>query len=122
MFFDRSPRTVRCTDGGRRSSKVGSSLRIASVTSIVLLPGCRITDRLIARCPPCFVYSHEAFRLFSTSSITFAMRDSRTGAPSRYATTSGLNAAAFMSWPLALMLNVRFGPYSSPVGRLTFQF
>ena len=73
MFFERSPRMVRCTEGGSARSKVGSSLRIASVTSIVLLPGWRITDRLIARWPPSFVYSHDAFMLFSTSSMTLAM-------------------------------------------------
>ncbi len=49
MFFDRSPRIVRCTEGGSSASNAGSRFRIASVTAIVLLPGCFITWRLIAR-------------------------------------------------------------------------
>ena len=41
--------------------------------------------------------------------------------PLRQATTSGRNAAAFISWPLACMLKAWCGPYSVPVGMLTFQ-
>ncbi len=39
MLRDRSPRTVRCTDGGSWAWNAGSSARTASVTSIVLVPG-----------------------------------------------------------------------------------
>ena len=55
MFFERSPRIVRCTDGGSDCWNVGSSARTASVTSMVLLPGWRITCRLIARRAPALV-------------------------------------------------------------------
>ena len=83
MFFERSPRIVRWTDEGSADAKVGSSLRMASVTSIVLLPGWRITESVIARWPPALVYIHDAFRLFSTSSMTLATVERRTGAPWR---------------------------------------
>jgi len=47
------------TEGGSCDSNVGSSDRTASVTSMVLVPGCRITCSVIARCfsgvPPRFV-------------------------------------------------------------------
>ena len=97
MLRERSPRIVRCTDGGRSASNDGSSLRIASVTSIVLLPGWRITCRLMARRAPAFVYSHDAFLLSSTLSRTPATCSSRTGAPFLYDTTMGLNASALIS-------------------------
>ena len=71
MFRERSPRTVKM-DRRRQllARNDGSSARMASVTSMVLLPGCRMTDRLIERCgarPS--MYSHDAFLLSSTSSI-----------------------------------------------------
>jgi hypothetical protein len=46
---ERSWRGVRCADGGICDTKLGSSARTASVTSIVLLPGCRITCSMIER-------------------------------------------------------------------------
>ena len=59
---ERSWRGVRCTDGGSCDSNDGSSARTASVTSIVLVPGWRITCSVIAVCfsggavgPPGFV-------------------------------------------------------------------
>ena len=59
---ERSWRGVRWTDGGSCDWKDGSSARTASVTSMVLVPGCRITWRVIAVClsggavgPPGFV-------------------------------------------------------------------
>ena len=39
IVFERSCRGVRCTDGGSELSKLGSSARTASVTSIVFTPG-----------------------------------------------------------------------------------
>jgi len=45
---ERSCRGVSCTDGGSCETKVGSSARTASVTSMVLLPGWRITCSVIA--------------------------------------------------------------------------
>ena len=50
MVRDRSCRGVRWTDGGSCDWKPGSSARTASVTSIVLLPGWRITCNVMARC------------------------------------------------------------------------
>ena len=55
MFRERSPRTARWTEGGRSARNFGSSSRIASVTSMVLLPGCRMTrqaDRALRRASP----------------------------------------------------------------------
>ena len=59
---ERSCRGVRCTDGGSCDSKDGRSWRTASVTSMVFVPGCRITCSVIAVCfsggavgPPGFV-------------------------------------------------------------------
>ncbi len=48
MVRERSCRGVSCTDGGSCASNDGSSARTASVTAIVLLPGCRITCSVIA--------------------------------------------------------------------------
>ena len=50
MVRERSCRGVRCTDGGSCDSNDGSSARTASVTSMVLVPGCRITCSVIAVC------------------------------------------------------------------------
>ncbi len=44
------------------------------------------------------------FSGFSTLSMTWATCSSRTGAPLWYAMTIGLNWAASISWPAALML------------------
>ena len=55
MFFERSPRMVRWTDGGSACWNDGSRARTASVTSMVLLPGWRITCRLMARRAPALV-------------------------------------------------------------------
>ncbi len=46
---ERSCRGVRCADGGSCETNDGRRLRTASVTSIVLLPGCRITISMIDR-------------------------------------------------------------------------
>ena len=51
MFLDRSPRMLRWAAGGSWAWNTGSKLLILSVTSITLLPGWRITMRLIAREP-----------------------------------------------------------------------
>ncbi len=42
------------------------------------------------------------------------------GAPLRYVTTSRRNDAALSSWPFACTVYVLVGPFSTPVGRLTF--
>src|SRR5258708_2799249 len=46
MFFERSPRMPRWTEGGSDAWKAGSSRLMLSVTSMVLLPGWRMTARL----------------------------------------------------------------------------
>jgi hypothetical protein len=72
---------------------------------MVLLPGCRMTDMLIERWGAAFfMYSHDAFLLSSTSSITLAICERRSAAPLRYVTIRGLKASAFISWPPAWML------------------
>ena len=43
-------------------------------------------------------------RRVAALSATFAISSSLTGAPLRYVTMIGLNAAAFINWPSALML------------------
>jgi hypothetical protein len=50
MVLDRSWRGMTFTDGGSCDSNVGSSARTASVTSMVLVPGWRMTCSVIARC------------------------------------------------------------------------
>ena len=42
-------RTPRLTEGGICARKTGSSALIASATSMVLVPGCRMTVRVMER-------------------------------------------------------------------------
>src|ERR1039457_2244807 len=128
MFFDRSPRTWSLTEGGSCDWNVGSRRRTLSVTSIVLLPGCRMITSVMARAATAglpsrpLAYSQDEFLSSSTLSLTVARSCSRTGAPLRYVTTIGRNAAASFSMPFAWTLYDVVGPYTVPVGTFTFQF
>ena len=72
--------------GGSRRWNSGRMLWIASVTSTVLASGWRCTETMIERLPS---NSARAWS-FSTESSTLAMSCSRTGAPLRQATITGL--------------------------------
>ena len=105
MLRERSPRTVRWTDGGSCSRNDGQQRAngVRDVDGVAArLPHHRHADRALRRA--FFVYSHDAFLLSSTSSMTVATCDRRSGAPLRYVTISGLKASAFISWPPAWML------------------
>jgi hypothetical protein len=104
-------------DAGICSENPGSSLRILSTTSTVLVPGWRCTASTMARVSP----RQLAILSFSTLSMTSPKSDSRTGAPFLHVTMRGLKAAASMSLPLACTFMAVCSPYRVPVGRLTLE-
>ena len=69
---------------------------MASVTATVLASGWRCTETMMERVP----LNSARASSFSTESSTLAMSCSRTGAPLRQATISGLKYAAVGSAPL----------------------
>ena len=109
---ERSTSTSSDTDGGNCARKSGSSAFTASVTATVLASGCRCTARTIDLRP----LNQLATLSFSTESSTTAISASRTGAPFRQATISGLYRSARASGPEASRTNVCSGPSSVPSG------
>ncbi len=93
---DRSLRTASWIVGGNSRRNSGNALWIASVTATVLASGWRCTETMMERVP----LNSARASSFSTESSTLAMSCSRTGAPLRHATTSGLKNAAVGSAPL----------------------
>src|SRR5260370_36284552 len=59
IFLDRSLRICRVTEGGICAWKYGKSRRIASVVSMVLVPGWRMIIRLMARSVLSLVTNHD---------------------------------------------------------------
>ena len=111
------------TDGGICALNRGISALDESVTSTVLVPGCRWIASTMrrARCR-CRRMNQEAVLSSSTLSITpahvrRAARARRCGRPR----SSAYIAPAFISCPLACTVKHLCGPYSVPVGMLTFQ-
>ncbi len=94
--IDRSLNTLSLTVGGSSRWNSGSALLMASVTATVLASGWRWTERMIERVP----LNSARASSFSTESSTLAMSCSRTGAPLRHVTISGLKKAAVGSAPL----------------------
>ena len=72
--------------GGSSCWNCGSMLRMASVTATVLASGWRCTETMMERLP----LNSARASSFSTESSTLATSCSRTGAPLRQATTTGL--------------------------------
>ena len=93
----------------------GTSFLTASTTATVLVPGWRSTASTMDRSS---LY-HPAILSFSTESSTLPSSSSRTGAPFRYATTSGRYPEAWRICPLVSSVKARSGPQRVPVGRLT---
>ncbi len=85
MDRDVSKSTASRMEGGSSRWNCGSSRRMLSTTSTVLVPGCRLTARITPRTS--FI---QAISLsFSTLSITLPSCASRTGVPFRHATMMG---------------------------------
>ena len=112
---ERSERSWRSTEAGKNCLRLAMTVRTRPATSTVFAPGCRCTASTIARLP----LNQAALLLSCTSSSTRPMSPSRTGAPLRYATTSGRNASASSSCPFAWTVKARCGPHRMPVGRFT---
>src|SRR5512140_423245 len=90
---ERSMRISMLTDGGRNERKLGRRSLTESTTLTVLVPGWRWTASVTDRA----WLNHAAALSFWTLSITLPSSCRRTGAPLRYATTSGLYASALVS-------------------------
>ena len=65
-----------------------------------------------------FPLARPAVRTSSTESVTSATSETRTGAPLRYATSSGRYSSAFSSWSVVLIPHALARSASSPFGRL----
>ena len=103
---ERSWRMLIFTEGGICERNCGSSLRMPSTTSMVLVPGWRWMPSTI----DCVSMNQLMLLSFSTLSMTLASSARRTGLPLRYATISGLNAAALKSCPFDCTVNACLAP------------
>ena len=79
MVVVRSISGVIVTPAGRVARSRGRSLFTLSATAMMFAPGCRWMFRMTAGVSSI----QAAWRTFSAPSVTVAMSDSRTGAPSR---------------------------------------
>ncbi len=85
MVRVRSVSTATWTDAGSERSSCGSSSLTRSATVMMFAPGCRWMLRMTAG----VVFIHAASLSFSAPARTSATSPSLTGAPFRYAMTSG---------------------------------
>ncbi len=115
MASERSFMTCRPAAAGICSCRRGSMAFTAWATATVFVPGCRWTASMIAR----WSLRQEAVLSFWTPSKTRPSSSSRTGAPSRQATTMGRNSAARAQLPARLHGEAFSAPQSVPVGRFT---
>ena len=92
---ERSYSVAISTDAGRSGRSRSTSALMRSATATVLVPGWRWMASTMARWP----LNQLACLVSCTLSITRPRSASRTGAPSRNATTSAPKPAALVSWP-----------------------
>ena len=85
MVVVRSVSTVTFTDGGSAVASCGRRRSMRSTTPMMLAPGWRWMFTMTAGTS----FIHAACFTFSASSVTSATSARRSGAPLRYATTSG---------------------------------